>query len=99
MNALKMKTVLNSLVCSRAHAEWNNGTHVTEQLRNNDLRFFVGISSKRKEQLIYFWETRKSCVMAATELLNHFLANISWDYTVTCIHRGSRTHDPPTHAD
>ena len=27
------------------------------------------------------WE--KSCVMAATELLSHFLANISWDF---CLH-------------
>lgn len=59
----------NSRQCS-------NGTHVTQQLRYNDLRLSVGISSKRKEQLINGWETRKSCVMAATEFLSNFLANV-----------------------
>ena len=45
--------MLNSLVCS--------GTHVTQQLRYNDLRLFVGISSNRKpEQLINFWKHEKA---------------------------------------
>ena len=64
----------------------SNGTYVTQQLRDNDLRLSVGISSKRKEQLINCWETRKSCVMAAIEFLSNYLANISSDF---CLHVGS----------
>jgi len=72
--------MLNSLVCSETHA---NGVIA---LTFNTQQLSVGISSKRKEWLINCWETRKSCVMAATELLSNFLANISWDF---CLHVGS----------
>ena len=51
---------------------WNNGTPLTKQLRYNKLRLFVGISSKRKEKVVDFWETQKSCVIATTLLLSHF---------------------------
>ena len=52
------------------------------RLPNNfDITIYAFLSAfQRKEQLINFWETRKSCVMAATELLSHFLAKISWDF-------------------
>jgi len=78
--------MLNSLVCSGAHANGVMALTLPKQLRYNDLRLSVGISSKGKERLINSWETQKTCVMAATEFLSNFLANISWEF---CRHVGS----------
>ena len=53
--------MLNLLACSGTHA---NGvialTFNTQQLRYNDPRLSVGISSKRKERLINCWEHEKA---------------------------------------
>ena len=69
--------MLNSLVCSGTHANGVMALTSPKQLRYNDVRLSVGISSKRKERLINCWETQKTCVMAATEFLSNFLENIS----------------------
>ena len=78
---IKKRTVLNVFVCFGTHA---NGKMELALPNNFDITIYGFLSAFQKKRTTdQLWETQKRCVMAATELLSHFLANISWDF---CLH-------------